>query len=429
MKYLAIENQLFIKNRAQFLSKLDEDYMAVFNSNDIMPTNADGTMPFKQNNDLFWLTGVDQEESILIIYPDNPNKQEKEILFLKETSELIAIWEGAKLSKSEALTASGIKSVYWLNEFDDKLNELTQNCDGIYLNKNIHSRAASEVETRDDRFRKMITEKFSDKEIKEVAPIMHELRSIKSDDEIELIQNACDITEKGLRRILPFIQPGVMEYEIEAELMHEFLNNRSAGFAYTPILGSGRNSCVLHYIENNKQCKDGDILLMDFGAEYANYASDMTRSVPVNGKFSERQKAVYNSVLNVMKKATNMLRPGTIIAEYHKEVGKLMESELITLGLLDKHDVQKQDAENPLYKKYFMHGTSHYLGLDVHDVGGFDWPMKEGMVFTCEPGIYILEEELGIRLENDILVTANNPNDLMKNIPIEIEEIEDLMNS
>ena len=257
---------------------------------------------------------------------------------------------------------------------------------------------------------------------------MHELRSIKSDFEIKLMQNACNITEKGVRRILPFIKPGVMEYEIEAELMHEFLRNRSNGFAYQPIIGSGVDSCVLHYIENNKARKDGDILLMDFGAEYANYASDLTRTVPVNGRFSERQKAVYNSVLHVMKEATNMLRPGTIIAEYHKEVGKMMESELITLGLLDKHDVQKQDPANPLFKQYFMHGTSHYLGLDVHDVGDFAAPMKEGMVFTCEPGIYILEEELGIRLENDVLVTADRPFDLMGNIPIEAEEIEELMN-
>lgn len=429
MKYLAVENQLFIKNRSLFLGMLDANCISIFNSNDILPTNADGTMPFRQNNDLFWLSGVDQEESILIIYPDNPNKQEKEILFLKETSELIAIWEGAKLSKSKAFATSGIKSVYWLNEFDNKLNELTQKCDGIYLNKNIHSRAASEVETRDDRFRKMIAKKFSNKEIKEVAPIMHQLRPIKSDAEIALIQNACDITEKGLRRILPFIKPGVMEYEIEAELMHEFLSNRSSGFAYQPIIGSGIDSCVLHYIDNNKKCLDGDVLLMDFGAEYANYASDLTRTVPVNGEFSERQKAVYNSVLHVMKEATKMLVPGTIFKEYNAEVGKIMESELIKLGLLDKHDVQKQDSKNPLYKKYFMHGTSHYLGLDVHDVGDLNSPMKEGMVFTCEPGIYILKEELGIRLENDVLVTDDKPFDLMGNIPIETEEIEDLMNS
>ena len=426
MKYLQIDNQLFIENRKRFTSKLKANTLAILNSNDVLPTNADGTMPFRQNNDLFWLSGVDQEESVLLIYPDN--KEEKEILFLKETNAHIAIWEGAKLDKQKALATSGIADIYWLSEMESKLEELIGKCDGIYLNKNIHSRSASEVETRDDRFRKMISEKYN-KEILEVAPIMHELRSIKSETEIALMQNACNITEKGVRRILPLIKPGIMEYEIEAELMHEFLRNRSSGFAYQPIIGSGRDSCVLHYIENNKECKNGDILLMDFGAEYANYASDLTRTVPVNGKFSDRQKAVYNSVLHVMKEATNMLRPGTILKQYNTEIGRIMELELIKLGLLDKHDVQKQDSKKPLFRQYFMHETSHYLGLDVHDVGNFDWAMKEGMVFTCEPGIYILEEELGIRLENDILVTSNGPDDLMKNIPIEAEEIEDLMNS
>ena len=429
MKYLPIDNQLFINNRKQFSAKLATNTIAIFNANDVMPTNADGTMPFRQNNDLFWLSGVDQEESVLVIFPDNTDESQREILFLKETNEHIAIWEGAKLTKEGALKTAGIKTVYWLNELEGKIAELIGKCNGIYLNKNIHSRSASAVETRDDRFRKMIADKFSETTIHEVAPIMHELRAIKSNFEIKLMQNACDITEKGLRRILPFIKPGVTEYEIEAELMHEFLKNRSNGFAYQPIIGSGVDSCVLHYIDNNKVCNDGDILLMDFGAEYANYASDLTRTIPVNGKFTNRQKAVYNSVLLVMKEATNMLRPGTIFKEYNAEIGRIMELELIKLGLLDKHDVQKQDAKSPLFKQYFMHGTSHYLGLDVHDVGDFDWPMKEGMVFTCEPGIYILDEELGIRLENDILVTANGPDDLMKHIPIEAEEIEHLMNS
>ena len=429
MKYLAIDSQLFIKNRKTFSTKLAHNTFAIFNANDVMPTNADGTMPFRQNNDLFWLSGVDQEESLLLLYPENPNEKEREILFLKETNKEIAIWEGAKLSKEDAFNASGIRTVYWLEELESKLKELIIKADAVYLNKNIHSRAATEVETRDDRFRKKITEKITSKQIKEVAPIMHELRSIKSDTEIALMQKACDITEKGLRRILPFIKPGVMEYEIEAELMHEFLRNRSNGFAYQPIIGSGIDSCVLHYIENNKACNDGDILLMDFGAEYANYASDLTRTVPVNGRFSERQRAVYRAVLHVMKEATSMLRPGTIYKEYNIEVGKLMEAELIKLGLLDKHDVQKQDPKNPLYRKYFMHGTSHYLGLDVHDVGSIETPMQEGMVFTCEPGIYILEEALGIRLENDILITKDKPFDLMGNIPIELEEIEDLMNA
>ena len=429
MKYEQIDRQLFIENRKKLASLLSKDGVAIFNANDVMPTNADGTMPFRQNNDLFWLSGVDQEESVLLLYPENPNEKEREMLFLKETSALIAIWEGEKLTKENAFNTSGIKTVYWLEELEGKLKELVGKADRVYLNKNMHSRSTSQVQTRDDRFRLMIEEKFSGKEIKEVAPIMHELRCVKSEIEISLMQKACDITEKGLRRILPFIKPGVMEYEIEAELLHEFLRNRSAGFAYQPIIGSGIDSCVLHYIENNKICKDGDILLMDFGAEYANYASDLTRTVPVNGRFSKRQKAVYNAVLHVMKEATNMLVPGTIFKDYNLEVSKIMESELIKLGLLDKHDVQKQDAENPLYKKYFMHGTSHSLGLDVHDVGSFETPMREGMVFTCEPGIYILEEELGIRLENDVLVTKDKPFDLMGNIPIELNEIEEMMNT
>ncbi len=429
MKYLPINSELFIQNRALFKNKILKNSTAIFNSNDIMPTNADGTMPFRQNNDLFWLSGIDQEESILLVSPDHPDQEMREILFLKETNENIAIWEGSKLSKEEALETSGIKTVFWLDQFENKLLEILSKTEIIYLNQNIHSRSASEVQTRDDRFRLMICKKFPNKKIKEVAPVMHQLRAIKSSVEIELMQQACDITEKGLRRILPIIKPGIMEYEIEAELIHEFLINRSSGFAYQPIIGSGIDSCVLHYINNKKACKDGDILLMDFGAEYANYASDLTRTVPVNGRFSKRQKAVYNSVLYVMREATKMLSPGTMFKDYNKEVGRIMELELIKLNLLDKHDIQKQDKKRPLYKKYFMHGTSHYLGLDVHDVGSLDWKMEPGMVFTCEPGIYILDEKLGVRLENDILVTENGPDDLMKNIPIEAEEIEFLMHN
>jgi Xaa-Pro aminopeptidase len=428
MKYEQIDKKLFVENRKLFSIKLKENTLAIFNANDIMPTNADGTVPFRQNNDLFWLCGVDQEETVLVIFPDHPDKNLREILFLKETNKEIAIWEGAKLTKEEAYNTSGIQTVFWLSELENKLAELIAKANEIYLNKNMHSRSTSEVQTRDDRFRIMIKEKFPSKNIIEVAPIMHDLRYIKSKIEIALMQTACNITEKGLKRILPFIKAGVMEYEIEAELIHEFLINRSAGFAYQPIIASGINSCVLHYIDNNKPCKNGDILLMDFGAEYANYASDLTRTIPVNGKFSARQKAVYNSVLHVMKEAKKMLVPGTNFKDYNKEVGRIMEAELIKLELLDKHDVKKQDPKNPLFKKYFMHGTSHSIGLDVHDVGSFETPMKDGMIFTCEPGIYILEEELGIRLENDILITTNGPNDLMKNIPIEVDEIEELMN-
>ena len=426
MKYSQINPSLFINNRKLFSAKLEENSIAIFNANDIMPTNSDGTMPFKQNSDLFWLTSVDQEESVLAVVKNN--NQVKEMLFLKETNEHIAIWEGAKLDKESAQKNSGVEKIYWLNQMDEILNVEIEKASKIYLNKNIHSRSTSEVQTRDDRFRKVLIKNHPNKEIDEVAPIMHELRFIKSEIEIELMRHACNITEKGLRRILPIIKPGIMEYQIEAELMHEFLSNRSAGFAYQPIIGSGIDSCVLHYIDNNKMCKDGDILLMDFGAEYANYASDLTRTVPVNGRFSERQKNVYNAVHRVMKEATNMLRPGTDHKKMQQEVIKIMEEELICLGLFDREDVKKQDPSKPMYKKYFMHGTSHSLGLDVHDVGDTSTPMQPGMVFTCEPGIYIREEGIGIRLENDVLVTSGNPDDLMKNIPIDYQEIESLMN-
>ena len=426
MKYSQINPNLFINNRKLLSAKLVENSIAIFNANDIMPTNSDGTMPFKQNSDLFWLSGVDQEESVLAIIKNN--NQVHEMLFLKETNEHIAIWEGAKLDKELAQKNSGVEKIYWLNQMDEVLNINIEKANKVYLNKNIHSRSTSEVETRDDRFRKTLTKEHPKKEIVEVAPIMHELRFIKSEIEIELMKHACDITEKGLRRILPIIKPGIMEYQIEAELMHEFLSNRSAGFAYQPIIGSGVDSCVLHYIDNNKMCKDGDILLMDFGAEYANYASDLTRTVPVNGRFSERQKNVYNAVHRVMKEATNMLRPGTDHKKMQQEVIKIMEEELINLGLFDKEDVKRQDPSKPMYKKYFMHGTSHSLGLDVHDVGDTSTPMQPGMVFTCEPGIYIREEGIGIRLENDVLVTSGDPDDLMKNIPIDYQEIESLMN-
>ena len=428
MKYEKISSSLFVSNREKFMSKMQKNSIAIFNSNDIMPTNADGTMPFRQNNDLFWLSGVDQEESILLLFPNHEDKTKREVLFLKETNLHIAIWEGQKLSKKEAFETSGISTVYWLSEFEEYLKKSMLKASHLYLNQNIHSRAENNVQTRDDRFRIYISKNYADMSIKDAAPIMHKLRSIKSIVEVNLIKKACDITENGFRRILPFIKPGVMEYEIEAELIHEFINNQSRGFAYQPIIGSGINSCVLHYIQNNSKCLEDEILLMDFGAEYANYASDMTRTVPVSGRFTLRQRAVYDSVLHVMKEATKMLRPGTMFADYNKEIGKIMQEELIKLGLLDRHDVLKQDDKNPLYKKYFMHGTSHYLGLDVHDVGSMEWPMQAGMVFTCEPGIYIPEEKIGIRLENDILVTDNNPDDLMKNIPIDAEEIEMLMN-
>ncbi len=432
MKYAPIPFKLFSDNRKRFSKFLRPGSIAVFNSNDIMPTNADGSMTFRQNSDLFYLSGVDQEDSILVVFPDSWEEKHKEVLFLKETNEKIAIWEGAKLTKEKAVEVSGVKTVYWLSEFERIFKTLVCEAKTIYLNSNEHLRAVVEVETRDSRFIQWCKRNYPLHVYERSAPIMHELRSLKSETEIQLIRQACAITEKGLRRILKFIKPGVMEYEIEAELTHEFLYNRSRGHAYSPIIASGKNACVLHYIDNDKKCEKGDVILMDFGAEYANYASDLTRCAPVGGRFTIRQKAVYNAVLRVMKGATKMLVPGTILKDYHKEVGKLMEKELVGLGLLKMSDLKKEspetELEKKLYRKYFMHGTSHFLGLDVHDVGLWNKPIKEGMVFTCEPGIYIIEEKLGIRLENDILITKKGPVNLMENIPVEAGEIEELMN-
>ena len=428
MKYSAIDSKLFIENRKRFAANLKPNSIALFVSNDFMPTNADGSMGFVQNSDLFYLTGVDQEETILLIYPDAKNEAHKEVLFVRETNETIAVWEGAKLTKEQGTATSGIKTVMWSHGFEGFLKSVIFQAENIYLNSNEHSRRYIDTETAEMRFNKNIISKFPLHKIERAAPIMHKLRAIKSQIEIDLIQQACNITEKGFRRLLNFVKPGVMEYQIEAELVHEFISNRSRGFAYGPIIASGANACVLHYVENNKECKAGDVILLDVAAEYANYASDLTRCLPVSGKFTARQKQVYNSVLNVMRASTNMLTVGNTIPEYHKAVGALMEKELVDLGLLTMDDIKKQNPDWPAYKKYFMHGTSHFLGLDVHDVGDFNRPLEEGMVFTCEPGIYIPQENLGIRLENDILVTKKGPIDLMKNIPIEADEIEALMN-
>ena len=430
MKYLPINNKLFIKNRAKFTAQMKPKSIAVFNSNDLFTTGADSTIPFEQSSDLLYLSGADQEESILLLFPDALDENHKEILFLTETNEHIAIWYGAKYSKEEAKQVSGIKTIYWLSEFKKVFFDLMTEAETIYFNTNEHYRQAVELETREDRFIKQCKIDFPAHKWEKSNQILHGIRGVKEPEEIEIIQTACDITNKGFRRVLPFIKPGVMEFEIEAEYMHEFLRNRSKGFAYTPIIGSGYSACVLHYIENNKECKDGDLLLMDVGAEYANYSSDMTRTVPVNGKFTKRQRAIYDAVLRVKNEATKMLVPGTIWAEYHKEVGKLMTSELLGLGLIDRLDVQNEDPNWPAYKKYFMHGTSHHLGLDTHDYGALKTPMKAGMVFTVEPGIYIPDENLGLRIEDDVVIQENSePFNLMRDIPIEAEEIEELMNS
>jgi len=430
MKYNRINNKLFVNNRQNFLSKMKPNSVAFFNSNDIYPISADSTLPFEQHRDIFYLCGVDQEESLLILVTGKKISDNKSILLLKETNDHIAVWEGPKLNKDQAYEVSGIEEVYWLKDQEKIINQIMQSSTNIYINKNEHYRAKIEVETRETRFNNWILKKYPNKKQFRSNPILQRLRSVKDEVEIDLIKHACEITNKGFRRILNFVKPEVWEYEIEAEFIHEFLINRSKRFAYTPIIASGNNANILHYIENNMQCKDGDLILLDVGAEYANYSSDMTRTIPVNGKYSKRQADVYNSVLRVKNAATKMLIPGTDWKEYHIEVGKLMTSELLGLGLLDKADIQNESKEKPAYKKYFMHGTSHHMGLDTHDYGLLDEPMKKNMVFTVEPGIYLPNEGFGVRLEDDVVIQNNGePINLMKSIPIEIQEIEDLMNN
>ncbi|WP_421803730.1 aminopeptidase P family protein [Flagellimonas sp.] len=429
MKYTQIDSHLFIKNRKKFVAQMRPKSIAVFNSNDIYPIGADSTLPFEQDRDLFYLSGADQEETILLLFPDAMDAKHREILFVRETNDHIAVWEGAKLTKEKATEVSGIETVYWLTEFDKIFFDLMTEADTIYFNTNEHYRQAVETQTREDRFIEKVKKEYPAHQWAKSNSILQNIRGIKEPEEIELMQRACDITEKGFRRVLEFVKPGVWEHEIEAEYLHEFIRNRSKGFAYSPIIASGNNANVLHYLENNKQVKDGDMILMDLAAEYANYSSDMTRTIPVNGRFTARQKEVYSAVLRVKDEATKMLVPGTLWAEYHKEVGKLMTSELIGLGLLDKADVQNENPDWPAYKKYFMHGTSHHIGLNTHDYGELKKPMKANMVFTVEPGIYIPAEGMGIRLEDDVVIQEKGePFNLMRNIPIEIEEIEELMN-
>jgi len=402
--------------------------IAVFNSNDIYPISADSTMPFQQHRDIFYLSGVDQEESILLLFPDALDKKYQEVLFVRETNEHIAVWEGEKLTKSMAKGVSGIMTIFWLSDFEKVFFDLMTEVDTIYFNTNEHYRQSVQTQTREDRFILKCKTDFPAHKWARSNPILQNIRGVKEPEELELLQKACDITEKGFRRILKFTKPGIWEYELEAEYLHEFIRRRSRGFAYTPIIASGNNANVLHYVANNNICEDGELILMDVGAEYANYSSDMTRTIPVNGKFNPRQKEVYEAVLRVKNAATKMLVPGTIWAEYHKEVGKIMTSELLGLGLLDKADIQNENKEQPAYKKYFMHGTSHHMGLDTHDYGELKTPMKANMVFTVEPGIYIPNEKMGIRLEDDVVIQESGaPFNLMRNIPTEADEIEELM--
>jgi Xaa-Pro aminopeptidase len=430
MRYEPISSELFIQNRKKFMSQMLPGSLAVFNSNDIYPIGADSTIPFQQDRNIYYLSGVDQEESILVLFPDAPDPKHREILFLTETNPHIAVWEGEKLNKEKALHTSGIQTVYWKQDFEKVFNELMALTGMVYMNTNEHYRAAHATETREDRFNKWLKENYPAHQVSKSNPILQRLRSIKHPLELQAMQTACNITEKGFRRVLKFTKPGKWEYELEAEFMHEFLINKSRGFSYTPIIAGGKNATVLHYIENKEQLKDGDLILIDVGAEYANYTSDMTRTIPVSGRYTDRQKQIYTAVNKVKKLATDMLVPGTIWKDYHIEVGKLMTSELLDLKLLDKADVQNENPDWPAYKKYFMHGTSHNIGLDTHDYGLLHEPMKANQVFTVEPGIYLPEENMGIRLEDDVVIQEKgSPKNLMGNIPIEIEEIEDLMNS
>ena len=412
------------------MSRMKKNSFAVFNSNDIYPIGADSTFPFEQHRDIFYLTGIDQEETILLLSPQDKEIKNREILFVKETDKNIQIWEGPKLSKEDARSISGIEKILWLNEFETTFKEITSQNNCIYLNKNEHYRNNSETQTREDRFISKFKKEYPTHSVYRSNPILQHIRSIKDPLEINQIKKACDITEMGFRRILKFIKPGIWEYEIEAELLHEFISNRSKGFAYSPIIASGKNANILHYIKNNSQCKSGELILIDSAAEYGNYCSDLTRTIPVSGRYSVRQKAIYNAVLNVKREATTLLTPGNLWKEYHEEVGKIMTAELLKLGLLDKNDVRKQDPKNPAYKKYFMHGTSHHIGLDTHDYGLLDEPFEPNMVFTVEPGIYLPDEGFGIRIEDVVVVQeSGEPVNLMKSIPIEIDEIESIMNS
>jgi Xaa-Pro aminopeptidase len=429
MKQIKIDKKLFVENRKRLTKELKPNSIVVVHANDVLPTNADGVMHFKQNTDLFWLTGVDQEESILVLYPDSPDPAYKEVLFLRETSELIAIWEGRKLMKDEATELTGIQNIIWLSDFNKIFRNLITDADNVYINTNEHKRADVIVQSKSIKFINWCKELYPLHNYCRLAPIINRLRMIKSPIEIDLMQKACDLTDKAFRRVLKFVKPGVMEYEIEAEFAHEFIRNGSAYADYYPIIASGPSACVLHYVVNDKPCQDGDVILIDTGASYANYNADMSRTIPVNGKFTKRQKQVYNACLRVMRSTIERVKKGGIWKEIQRETELNMEKELIGLKLLKLSDIKNQNPSWPALKKYFMHNVSHFLGLDVHDVGYFETPYKPGMVFTVEPGIYIPEEGIGVRLENNIVVTEKGNLDLMKNIPLEIEEIEEIMNS
>ncbi len=419
--------ELFTSHRKRLTDRLPAGALVVLVSNDEMPRSGDAVFRFHQNPDLYYCCGIDQEQTTLILFPDAPDPRHREMLFLRRTSEHIKVWEGHKYTKDEGRATSGIQEVRWADELDNFLPMLMGRAQSVWLGANENDRASNPVEDQQARFARALRERFPLHDFRRAAPLLRDLRMVKDEAEIGLIREACRITRDGFNRILQMIRPGVGEWEIEAELAHEFVRQKAKGFAYEPIIASGADSNILHYNANNKVCQDGDLLLMDFGAAYGPFNADLTRTVPVNGRFTERQRAVYDAVLRVMRRAYGLLRPGTLLHEYHEEVGRIMEAELIGLGLLDKDKVARQDPKAPLYKKYFMHGTSHHLGLDVHDIGDRYGAIQAGNVFTVEPGIYLPDEGFGIRLENDVVVTDGEPRDLMEDIPIEAEAIENAM--
>ncbi|HSJ04360.1 MAG TPA: aminopeptidase P family protein [Verrucomicrobium sp.] len=432
MRYRPLPAAVFAAARKRLARLLPPGAVAILHANDVYPTNADGTMGFVQNSDLFYLSGVDQEETILVLFPDAPDEKMREMLFLRETSETIAVWEGDRLTKAQATERSGVpaSSIHWDDQFERYFRTAMCQARQVFLNSNEALRARVEVETRERRFVARCQREFPLHRYERLAPFMHELRVVKAPGEIDAIKQAIDITDGAFRRVLDFVKPGVMEYEVEAEIIHEFIRRGAQGHAYTPIIASGKNACVLHYIQNEAPCGNGDLLLMDFGARHGNYNADLTRTIPVNGRYTPRQRAVYDAVLRVHRHARKLLKPGVLIGEYQQQVGDVVEQELVKLKLLTKSEAKAARVKNPdspAYKKYFMHGTSHLLGLDVHDVGDTTRKIKAGMVFTIEPGIYIREEGIGVRIENNVVITAKGNNDLMANIPIEAEEIEAMM--
>lgn len=427
MKYLPLKNSLFINNRKRFTKALKPNSIAIFNSNDELPTNADQLYFFKQNSDLYWLSGIEQEDSMVILYPDNPDKKFREVLVLVRPNELKEKWDGRRLRVEEARQISGIETIVWLDSIDALLQVWIHHAETIYLNTNENDRKSNYVPVRDYRYAEAMKQRYPLHQYERSARILKHLRGIKTKEEVEVMQIACDITNRTFRHLLQFIKPGVWEYEIEAEIWHQFLRQRATRPAYGSIIASGDNARILHYVSNNRQCQDGDLILMDFGAEYGNYCADLTRTIPVNGKFTKRQKQVYNSCLHLHDYARSILRPGINVIDYTEKVGEEATKEFLKLGLISKADVKNEDPENRAYRKYLYHGISHHLGVDVHDVGPRCEPIQPGMLFTIEPGIYIEEEKMGVRIENNIWITKTGHIDLMRDIPIKAEEIEALM--